>query len=99
MFSEVTYFIHKKIMLAQTQRWKTHGLPLRRDVSESESNLSHSPSTTVLINSLEGCMNLKSRKALTTLIRKFWGLWKEMGNNEKMQWGVENLDPQGKFYG
>lgn len=42
-------------------------------------------------------MNLKSRKALTTLIRKFWGLWKEMGNNEKMQWGVENLDPQGKI--
>ena len=66
------------------------------DVSESESNLSHSPSATVLINSLEGCLNLKSRKTLTTLIRKFWGL-QEMRNNEKMQWGIENLDLQGKI--
>ena len=42
-------------------------------------------------------MNLKSRTTLTTLIRKFWGLWKNMGNNKKMQWGVENLDLQGKI--
>ena len=42
-------------------------------------------------------MNLKARKTLTTLTtltQKFWGLWKEMGNNEEIQWGVENMDPQ-----
>ena len=33
-------------------------------------------------------MILKARKKLTALVQKFWGLWKEMRNNEEMQLGL-----------
>lgn len=51
----------------------------------------------VLVRYTHACVH--PMKTLTALIQEFWGLWKEMGNNEETKWELRFWAHKDKFHG